>query len=100
MANLLVTPSVHDLFLAEDGLKSLFRIARVPDDACHYNGALCYRNLSATRASHAGIVNDGGLTPLMELCMVRAGMCVCVRAVTCCPCVAVLCVTCATVQIV
>ena len=25
MANLLVTPSIHDLFLAEDGLKSLFR---------------------------------------------------------------------------
>jgi hypothetical protein len=145
MANLLVTPSIHDLFLAEDGLKSLFRalacafccgcclwaaasrapqcvslscpvpvaclssepacpchlwslpsgIARVPDDACHYNGALCYRNLSTTRSSHAGIVDDGGLTPLMELCVVdhtltrlqvrfllpaaRERVCVCVR---------------------
>ena len=45
VANLLSSRENHAVFLEEDGLKSLFRIAKSLDAECEYHAALCFRKL-------------------------------------------------------
>ena len=55
IANLLSSRENHAVFLEEDGLKSLFRVAKSLDSECEYHAALCFRKLAPNVQSHRGI---------------------------------------------
>ena len=61
VSNLLSTTATHSVFLDEDGLRSLFSVARSQDNECQYNAALCFRKLSPNLGNHDAIISKGGL---------------------------------------
>ena len=67
VSNLLTSEASHSLFLAEDGLRSLFSVAASRDQECLYNAALCFRKLTPNFANHDTIIAKGGLQPLIGL---------------------------------
>ena len=65
--NMLTTLVNHEQFLEERGLKALAQTGYSDDPFCQFHAALCYRKLAPNVASHAGIINEGGVPPLIKL---------------------------------
>ena len=53
VGNLLATASSHSIFIDENGLMSLFLLARSSDNECQYNAATIYRMLAPNPGTHA-----------------------------------------------
>ena len=71
VSNILSTEASHTIFLEEDGLRSLFLVARSQDNECQYNAALIFRKLAPNLANHDLVIGKGGLQPLIGLVQLR-----------------------------
>ena len=79
VGNLLNTRGAHPIFIDENGLLSLFLVARGSDNECQFNAAVIYRKLSPNLGTHASIHNypdprgmcKVGLHPLIGLAQLR-----------------------------
>lgn len=79
VANLLTGWNAHPIFIDENGLMSLFLLARNADNECQFNAALIYRKLSPNLGTHPSIHNYPdprglkrvGIHPLIGLAQLR-----------------------------
>ena len=79
VGNLLNTEAAHPIFIDENGLMSLFLLARSSDNECQFNAAIIYRKLAPNMGTHASIFNYPdprglrrvGVHPLLGLAQVR-----------------------------
>jgi hypothetical protein len=67
ISNLMTSRASHRLFLDDNGLLSLFRLAKSLDDETLHHCALVFRKITPVSSNHEYIISKGGLAPLMIL---------------------------------